>query len=168
MMDLFSEQTKNPFYIPPKEDYTDIWLTPPEIIQALGQFDLDPCAHIEQPWETAKTMYTIEDDGFSKEWFGRVWMNPPYSEIGRWMQKLCNHGNGIALTFARTETHYFHNYVWGKATAVFFFDGRIFFHRGNGVKAKNNAGAPSVLIAYGRENAKALKTCKLRGFYTEL
>ncbi|SMO87390.1 phage N-6-adenine-methyltransferase [Gracilimonas mengyeensis] len=168
MMNLFDTEKTQSLHIRNKEDYTDIWLTPPEIIQALGQFDLDPCAHIEQPWETAKTMYTIKDDGYSKEWFGRVWMNPPYSEIDRWMQKLSIYGNGIALTFARTETQYFHNYVWGKAKGIFFFDGRLNFHRANGVKAKMNAGAPSVLIAYGRENAEVLKTCKLRGFYTEL
>lgn len=50
------------------------WLTPPEIIQALGPFDLDPCAPIVRPWDTAQTYYTIDDNGLLKEWFGRVWL----------------------------------------------------------------------------------------------
>ena len=56
----------------------DEWLTPPEILRALGPFDLDPCAPIARPWETAATHYTAEDDGLSKPWAGRVWCNPPF------------------------------------------------------------------------------------------
>jgi hypothetical protein len=57
----------------------DEWLTPPPLIQALGEFDLDPCAPIKRPWDMAKNHYTIEDDGLEKDWFGRVWLNPPVS-----------------------------------------------------------------------------------------
>ena len=56
----------------------DEWLTPPELIRALGEFDLDPCAPINRPWPTAGGHFTREDDGLTKEWFGRVWLNPPY------------------------------------------------------------------------------------------
>lgn len=163
-MDLFKTKGYK-FQVKNGENTTDVWLTPPEIIKALGGFDLDPCAAIDQPWRTAKTMYTIKDNGFAQEWNGRVWLNPPYSEIERWIKKLSNHGNGIALTFARTETGYFHKYVWVKADAVFFFDGRLSFHRANGVKTKMNAGMGSVLIAYGAENMAALKNSKMRGFF---
>ncbi|MFB5758983.1 DNA N-6-adenine-methyltransferase [Paenibacillus medicaginis] len=58
----------------------DEWLTPPEIIKGLGEFDLDPCVPINRPWDTAKNHYTIEDNGLKKKWFGKVWMNPPYGE----------------------------------------------------------------------------------------
>lgn len=54
------------------------WLTPPEIITALGSFDLDPCAPISPPWPTAVKTFTVLDDGLKKEWYGRVWCNPPY------------------------------------------------------------------------------------------
>jgi hypothetical protein len=37
----------------------DEWLTPPEIIKSLGEFDLDPCSPINRPWDTAKNHYTI-------------------------------------------------------------------------------------------------------------
>ena len=46
---------------------TDEWYTPKEIIDALGKFDLDPCAPIIRPWETAKNHFTIEDNGLNKE-----------------------------------------------------------------------------------------------------
>lgn len=51
---------------------TDEWYTPKEIIDALGQFDLDPCAPINPLWETATQMYNKNDDGLSQEWKGRV------------------------------------------------------------------------------------------------
>ena len=42
---------------------TDEWLTPPEIIKALGPFDLDPCSPITRPWDTALKHYSILDMG---------------------------------------------------------------------------------------------------------
>ena len=59
----------------------DEWLTPPEIIDALGgpaSFDLDPCAPVTRPWPTAKEHFTIIDNGLTKPWRGRIWFNPPY------------------------------------------------------------------------------------------
>lgn len=55
----------------------DEWLTPPSIIRSLGAFDMDPCSPLNRPWDTAENHYTIEDDGLSKPWTGRVWCNPP-------------------------------------------------------------------------------------------
>lgn len=54
-------------------------------------------------WQTAKIMYNKSDDGLTKEWAGRVWLNPPYSRplIGQFVRKLAEHGNGIALLFNR-------------------------------------------------------------------
>ena len=51
---------------------TDTWLTPPEIVNAIGPFDLDPCAAVGQPWGTADTMLTIFDNGLAAEWHGFV------------------------------------------------------------------------------------------------
>jgi hypothetical protein len=81
---------------------TDVWLTPPYVIEALGEFDLDPCASVDRPWDTAKSHYTIEDDGLLQPWFGRVWCNPPYGpKLGPFLRKMAEHENGIALVFAR-------------------------------------------------------------------
>lgn len=152
------------------EGRTDEWLTPPEIISALGSFDLDPCSPIRRPFDTAKIHYTIDDDGLNKVWEGRVWLNPPYGqETGLWLKKMAEHGNGIALIFARTETEMFHKYVWEKANALFFFKGRLFFYTINGQRAKNNAGGPSVLIAYGDNNDYILKNSPIKnGIYIKL
>ena len=145
------------------EGRTDEWLTPPEIINSLGSFDLDPCSPINRPGDTAQKHYTVNDNGLNYLWEGRVWLNPPYGpETGKWLEKLANHGNGIALIFARTETEMFHNFVWEKANAIFFFKGRLFFYDIMGQKAKNNAGGPSVLIAYGDNNVKSIEQSNIK------
>lgn len=146
-------------------DNHDEWLTPPEIIKSLGEFDLDPCAPTPEtrPWETAKNHFCIRDNGLDKEWAGRVWMNPPYGrETFAWMQKLAGHGNGIALIFARTDTKGFHREVFKKADAILFLEGRIKFCRIDG-KPALPANAPSCLIAYGKENVESLKKCGIKG-----
>ena len=142
----------------------DEWLTPPEIIKSLGGFDLDPCSPIIRPWDTAKNHFNINEDGFNKNWFGRVWLNPPYGSMtGKWLNKLVNHGNGIALIFARTETEMFIKYVWESADAILFIYGRLYFYYVDGTKAKANSGAPSCLIAYGKNNVEYLKNCNIPG-----
>lgn len=136
---------------------SDEWLTPPEIIQSLGAFDLDPCSPINRPWPTAKTHFTINDDGLALPWEGRVWCNPPFGrEAAHWMKRMLQHGNGIALIPARTETEMFFETVWGKADAVLFIQGRPHFHRVDGTRAAFNSGAPICLVAYGPENHAAL------------
>ncbi|QFS94601.1 DNA N-6-adenine-methyltransferase (Dam) (plasmid) [Mycobacterium sp. THAF192] len=149
---------------------TDTWLTPPEILTELGQFDLDPCAAPDpKPWPTANTHYTLPVDGLAEPWFGRVWLNPPYSrEVVRWLRKLSHHGAGTALIFARTETTWFVEAVWGRATGVLFLHGRIHFHHADGTRAKENAGAPSCLVAYGEQDADQLRQCDLPGTYVDL
>lgn len=142
----------------------DEWLTPPELLKKLGTFDLDPCSPINRPWDTALNHYTIEDDGLNKAWAGRVWCNPPYGrETTKWLNKLATHGNGIALIFARTETTMFFSEVWNKADAILFIEGRLYFHHIDGTVARANAGAPSCLIAYGKNNIEALKISGISG-----
>jgi hypothetical protein len=64
----------------PYRGETNDWLTPRYILDALGKFDLDPCAALDQPWATARRPLTVKDDGLKKPWVGRVWLNPPYGE----------------------------------------------------------------------------------------
>lgn len=143
---------------------TDEWLTPPEIIRSLGKFDLDPCAPINRPWPTAARHFTIEDNGLWQKWEGRVWLNPPYGpQTGSWLRKLAEHGDGIALIFARTETEMFFAHAWERARAMLFLRGRLYFHHADGRRATHNGGAPSVLIAYGARNAAALHASGLAG-----
>lgn len=150
------------------EEGKDEWLTPPELIKALGEFDLDPCSPINRPWDTAKKHYTIEDNGLVQAWEGKVWCNPPYgNKTGEWLSRCATHGNAIGLAFARTETKMFFDHVWGKADALLFIKGRVSFYHVSGIKG-GTAGAPSVLIAYGQNNALTLKHCKIQGKFIQL
>ena len=144
------------------------WLTPPELVKCLGVFDLDPCTPINNPFFHAKNNYTTLDDGLKKEWFGRVYLNPPYGRgMELWLEKLKFHGNGIALIFARTETKCFFEHIWNDADAVLFVKGRIRFYHVSGVQG-GTPGSPSVFIAYGKENANTLKTCGIEGRFLNL
>jgi hypothetical protein len=171
---------------------TTSWLTPPPIIAALGgvqSFDLDPCAF--PAWPTARHGYALpETDGLAAGWSGRVWLNPPYTsgEIADWLQKLGDHGRGTALIFARSETDAFQAQVFGRASGLLWLAGRLHFYADDanlygahdgphawgkhargfercelcGV-AKANAGAPSVLCAYGQEDLDRLAASGLAG-----
>lgn len=147
---------------------TDEWWTPVEIFEALEfDFDLDPCAPPEPlaPWIPALNRYSREQDGLSQPWEGRVWLNPPYGkEVGRWLARLAEHGNGIALIFARTDTRWWQESV-PSADAVCFIAGRLTFIPGAGQAVSGNSGGPSALIAYGAECAKAVRSCGLGPVY---
>ena len=135
----------------------DEWLTPPNIVTSLGMFDLDPCSPIVRPWDTAKQYYTSEDDGLSKPWNGRIWCNPPFGrQAVKWLRRMADHGNGIALIPARTETAMFYETIWGVASGVLFIKGRPHFHYVCGKRAPFNSGAPIALIAYGDNNLVSL------------
>lgn len=146
----------------------DEWLTPPELVKAIGTFDLDPCQPINPPFIHAPRGYNILDDGLKQKWFGRVYCNPPYGkEADLWLKKCAEYGNAIVLIFARTETRSFFENIWGKADAVFFIKGRLSFYNVDGTKG-GTAGAPSVLVSYGEECTELLKNCKLQGKFIKL
>jgi hypothetical protein len=135
------------------------WYTPPEIFDALGlRFDLDPCS---PPgglgWIPVERSYSRAEDGLAMEWRGRVWLNPPYGrQVGAWMRRLADHGNGVALVFARTDTAWWQEAI-GRADALCFVTGRVRFIRGRDrIQPPGVSPAPSVLIAYGPECAAAV------------
>jgi hypothetical protein len=78
---------------------SDEWYTPQTLFNILGvDFDLDVASPIDgKTYVPADRRFTIEDDGLSQEWVGRVWMNPPYSKPSPWVDKWLKHSNGIAL-----------------------------------------------------------------------
>ena len=143
----------------------ETWLTPPWILDALGPFDLDPCAAPDpRPWPTAAPHIARPADGLAAPWHGRVWLNPPYSsKAAHWLAKLADHGTGTALIFARTETSWFRELVWGRADLLLFVHGRLTFHRADGTPGSGNGGAPSVLVGYGATDAGRLAECGVPG-----
>lgn len=153
------------------------WHTPKHIFDSLGlEFDLDPCAPLTNtvnvlgvvggvPWIPARKVYTRISNGLTQPWVGRVFLNPPYGrETKHWLAKMDTHRDGIALLFSRTNCNWFHDYV-ANATAVNFLKGRLKFVNSE-VKTSPGAGSGSMLVAWGDENADAIKNVK--GLYLEL
>lgn len=132
---------------------SDDWITPPEILVPLGKFDFDPCP-CPRPGGF---------DGLEDKWSGRVWCNPPFDRRTRprWMQRMAEHGNGILLVPAATETKAFYNWVWAKAEAICFVCGRPHFHFPDGLRAPFNCGTAIALVAYGTTNANMLRRADL-------
>ena len=125
-------------------------ITPRWIIERLGPFDLDPCAADPRPWDCAARNFVEAEDGLSQPWGGHVWLNPPFDRyaVDSWIRKLAEHGNGIALLHARTETAWFEP-CWEAARGILFLADRIKFCRPDGSEQPANSGAPPVLVAFG-------------------
>jgi len=119
------------------------WYTPPEYIEAaravMGDIDCDPASSdIANAAIKAKTYYTAADDGLSKEWRGRVWMNPPYAQplITEFCETLASRtdttvSEACVLVNNATETGWY-SALLNKARAVCFIKGRIKFIDVNG------------------------------------
>jgi hypothetical protein len=112
--------TRTPGPAPMFSSNTGDWYTPPEIVEAVrdlfdGRIDLDPCSNShEAPNVPALVHFTREDDGLSRPWSGRVYLNPPYGKgIGPWIEKVREeHEAGrvtaaVVLVKAATDTRWF-------------------------------------------------------------
>lgn len=144
----------------------DEWLTPPELIRSLGEFDLDPCSPTVRPWPTAKMHIAPPENGLLATWVGRVWLNPPFSRNAAWLGRLAQHGNGIALVPARTDSRWFQEIAWPHCHAVLLLRGRQHFFRVDGTRSGGSP-MPMVLFAFGRSNARALELSGLGGIFIE-
>ena len=147
----------------------DEWYTPAWLFDALGiTFDLDPCSPGSPPSNVPALRHlTKEDNGLAAEWKGSVWLNPPFTSKREWYERMLQHGNGIALIPARTETHDFQRYFQNSA-ALLFMKGRIYFERGHRPCANGNGVTSTppfgiVLAAYGDEMAEILLSSKIQG-----
>ena len=144
------------------------WLTPPEIINALGPFDLDPCCPPTMPWRTATQMVCRPDDGLAVDWIGkRVWLNPPYGrEAVPFLRKMAENktGGGILLIFARTDTSAWQDWIFPYAYGILFLRKRLHFHKPDGTQGET-ATAPSALVAYSEQDFARLRNAGLRGAF---
>lgn len=144
------------------------WYTPDWVFAELGlEFDLDPSSPFDMETAVpAKTKYTIFDDGLSKPWFGRVWLNPPYGrDTPFWIRRMIDHGNGVALVFSRTDAAWCQE-AMRAATAMLFMAGRVDFVPGReNQHKKSRSGAGTVMFAFGAECAAALERMSNRGVF---
>lgn len=124
------------------------WETPQDLFDELDSefhFTLDPCADDNN--HKCAIYFTKDDDGLSKDWgTHRVFCNPPYGrEIGEWVKK-CSEHNGIAVMLipARTDTKWFHQYIYNKfGVSVRFLKGRLKFGG-----SSNSAPFPSMIVLF--------------------
>lgn len=132
---------------------TDQWATPQYFYDELNtefNFTLDPCA--DKYNHKCKKYFTKEINGLTQKWTDeRVFCNPPYGrEISDWVKKcyeevLSGCELVVLLIPARTDTQYFHNYIYKKATEIRFIKGRLKFG-----DSKNSAPFPSMVVIFKR------------------
>jgi len=135
------------------------WFTPPSVFEALKTtFDLDPASPGADvvPWIPATRHLTKADNGLVKPWNGGVWLNPPYDEnMVQWATRFVKHGNGIWLSFARTDTQWF-RVLESKRVVLVLKPGRIKFVPGIPTANNDRPGAPSVFAAMGEKYITAV------------
>lgn len=128
---------------------SDEWSTPDDVFAELDNefhFDLDPCA--DDSNHKCQKYFTIHDDGLKNSWGGyRVFCNPPYSRISDWVRKayyesLKDNTLVCLLIPARTDTRYFHDYIYQRSE-IRFVKGRIKFG-----DSKYNAPFPSMVVIF--------------------
>lgn len=144
---------------------SDEWYTPPWVFKALGvTFDLDPCCPHPNEWVPAKHYLTKDDDGLTANWHGSVWLNPPFggrNAIRPWLEKLAEHGNGIAIVPNRTGTDWWQDAA-ARSSGLLFVRGKIKFLRPDGTEG-GSPGYGNVLMSYGLRMAAALNDSAIRG-----
>lgn len=128
---------------------SDNWATPQDFFDKLNQefnFTLDPCASSENA--KCKNFYTKEDNGLTKSWDNNVvFCNPPYGRVLKdWVKKASEARGGVVVMLipARTDTRYFHEYIYNKAE-IRFIKGRLKFG-----DSKNSAPFPSMVVIFNK------------------
>jgi len=128
------------------------WGTPQKFFDILNEefhFTWDACATKENA--KCAAFYTKEEDSLTQPWSGVIFCNPPYGkEIGRWLEKgieaTRNGSTVVFLIHARTDTRWFHRYVYGVADEIRFIKGRLKFKHKDG--ANQSAPFPSMIVIY--------------------
>lgn len=126
--------------------------TPQDFFDKLDKefhFDIDVAALPENA--KCHSFYTPADDGLNQPWTGNVWCNPPYGRgIGNWVKKASESAREgatvVMLIPVRTDTKWFHNYIYGKAE-IRFVPVRLKFGG-----SKNYAPFPSMVVIFRGNN----------------
>ena len=130
---------------------TDLWSTPQDLFDQLDKefnFNLDPSSTHENA--KCEKHFTISENGLDQSWKGyKVFCNPPYGrELKKWVKKCYEESRNkettvVMLIPARTDTTYFHDYIYNKAKEIRFIKGRLKFG-----DSKNPAPFPSMVVVF--------------------
>lgn len=130
---------------------SELWETPQKFFDELNEqfhFDLDPCATKDNA--KCSQFFTPEIDGLKQDWGGhKVFCNPPYGrKLYDWVKKAYDESRKdnttvVMLIPARTDTRYFHEYIYHKAKEIRFIRGRLKFGG-----SKNSAPFPSMVVVF--------------------
>lgn len=135
------------------------WETPISFFNRINDefyFDLDVCASDENA--KCSKYFTEEDDALSKDWKGVCWMNPPYGrQISKWIEKAYQESKKgatvVCLIPARTDTSYWHKFIFPYAKEIMFIKGRLKFGKSN-----NSAPFPSALVVFKNSKGQIIRT----------
>lgn len=136
--------------------------TPSWVVDPLGPFDLDPCAGSGTNIGSVNWWDGRDENGLFLNWFGFVWCNPPFSQKGRWANKMIEHGNGILILPERGSAPWFGPLA--KAASRYFVMGRKINFIGG--PSSNNVG--SVLFPFGDKAQRRIKDSGLPGHFVSV
>lgn len=129
----------------------EVWATPQDLFDELNKefgFNMDPCALPENA--KCEKYFTPQIDGLKQSWGGyKVFCNPPYGrKIYDWVKKCSMESKKpnttvVLLIPARTDTKYFHEFIYHKAKEIRFIKGRLKFG-----SSKNAAPFPSMIVIF--------------------
>jgi hypothetical protein len=134
---------------------SDEHYTPKHLFDALNiQFDLDVASPLGGSYVPAKRYYTKSEDGLISEWYGNVWMNPPYSNPTPWVERFLQHKQGIALLPVTRGKWW--DKLWASECAIMPLIYNFAFERPEGLKPKPIV-FRTALYAFGESNITALR-----------
>ncbi len=143
----------------------DTWLTPRFILEALGKFDLDPCAASQNRDWVCPASFSREENGLQLPWQGRVFMNPPFSNTAPWLRKHAAHANGISLVPASIESRVWREFVWPYAVGILLLHGRTRFCNPDGSSTTGRPLRSIALIGWTTHDAVKLSDSGIAGVF---
>lgn len=134
------------------------WETPDDLfakVDSMFHFTRDVCATAEN--KKCEQFYSEQDSCLEHTWDGINWMNPPYKDMKKFIQKAYNeheHAVTVCLIPARTNTKWW--YEWCMQGEVYFICGRPKFKG-----CIHGLPQPLALVVFGRGSG-IMRTLKLK------
>jgi len=130
------------------------WETPPDLFKVgCDYFGISPLLDVCATAQNSLCKYHYDHDALNRPFDMPFWCNPPFSELKKWIRKcylehVKHNVSGLMLTFAKTDTHAFHDYVFSKeSVSLLFIRGRVHFYD-KGIRSKNPSPYASCFIFF--------------------